>query len=135
MHHPSHLVGAAEPSDGDFRADLVEDLLGHALEQEGDLNSAIAEYKRALWFKPTQEQTHIFLGGALAKQKKHEQAAAHYLAALKLNPESAVAHNNLARVLQTQNRLDEAIEHYLAALKLDPGLAGWPSVRMGFSSI
>jgi tetratricopeptide (TPR) repeat protein len=83
----------------------------------------VAEYEKALWFKPMQEQTHIFLGIVLAKQKKYDEAITNYEAALKITPESAPAHNNLARILHTEGKYDEAITHYRAALEIDPKLA------------
>ena len=45
--------------------------LGNALDEQGKLDEAIAEYEKSLWFRPTQEQTHIFMGIALEKQKKY----------------------------------------------------------------
>ena len=80
------------------------------------------EYEKALWFKPTQEQTHIFLGIVLGKQKKYGEAITNYQAALVIDPDSAVAHNNLGRIYQTQGKLETAMEHYQTALEIDPKL-------------
>ncbi len=99
---------------------VAEVMLGVALEHEGDLDSALRQYEKALQMRPEFPQMHYDIANILAQQKKFDAAIGHYRSAIQLNPSYAEAHFNLAAVLEMNGTADEAIPEYEAALKIHP---------------
>jgi tetratricopeptide (TPR) repeat protein len=95
--------------------------LGNALQEQGELDEAIAHYERAIAFKPGYAEAHNNLGNGLKQQGKLGEATAHYQLAIALKPDYAEAHNNLGIALKEQGELDEAMVHYQRAVALKPG--------------
>jgi tetratricopeptide (TPR) repeat protein len=91
--------------------------LGNALAAHGEMDGAIAQYRKALALDPDSELAHNNLGLALARRGRAEAAIAEYRAALRSKPDYGEAHNNLGSVLADQGRLAEAVAEYRAALK------------------
>ncbi|MGD1910496.1 MAG: tetratricopeptide repeat protein [Rivularia sp. (in: cyanobacteria)] len=94
--------------------------LGTLSEQEGDLEAAIAYYKKALELKPDYGEVYYNLGNVFLRQSKLEIAIESYQQALKIKPEYPQAHNNLGNIFQLQGKLESAIESYQEALKSQP---------------
>ena len=113
---------------GYFRAALalrpktpaVHNFLGRALYLQGELESAAAEFHRAIGFDAGYADPHNGLGVVLEKQGKLDQAAAEYRTATGLDSKNVSAHTNLGNVLHAQGKLEEAIAEYRKAIALDP---------------
>jgi tetratricopeptide (TPR) repeat protein len=90
---------------------------GNALEAEGKLDEAIAQYAAVQRFMPANVDACVNLGIALTKKGELDGALAQLRRALELNPRDPAAHFNLASVLSRQGKYDEAIPHYHEALR------------------
>ncbi len=94
--------------------------LGVALDNEGDLNGAIAEFRDAIKTNPKLVEAYADLGEALTSEGNLDGAITEYHDALAINPDFFVAHCNLGVVLARKGDLDGAIEEYRKALRLNP---------------
>jgi tetratricopeptide (TPR) repeat protein len=128
---------------------LAHNNLGWELADRGQVDEAIAHFKRALEIKPdyelaqnnlglfsagrgqhraariyTLDQLHNNLGLSLAGRGKFDEAIAQYKQALEIKPDYAEAHNNLGAALAGSGQLNEAIAHYQKALEIDPNFVG-----------
>jgi protein O-GlcNAc transferase len=95
--------------------------LGNALRDRGQLDEAMAAYRRALELKPDYpeaQQSGRCTGRE--RQGRVDEAMAAYRRALELKPDYAEAHNNLGNALKERGQLDEAIAAYRRALELKP---------------
>jgi tetratricopeptide (TPR) repeat protein len=100
--------------------------LGTLLRRRGQLEPAIAAYRRSLELAPEEPQTHYNLANALTARGEVAAAVDHYRRALALDPGYGIAHLNLANRLQAQGEVGAALEHYRLALELLPGDARVP---------
>lgn len=94
--------------------------LGNALAAVGQMNAAVASYRRALALDPNLAAGHSNLGNALRNLGQLEAAVASYRQALALNPNFAEAHNNLGNALLDLGQPDGAVASYRRALALNP---------------
>jgi serine/threonine protein kinase/Flp pilus assembly protein TadD len=97
--------------------------LGLALRAGGQLDEAIACYRRAIALDPNFVAAHSNLGNALAELDQVDEGIACCRQAIALDPKSASAHYNLGTVLHGMGRLDEAIASFRRAVALDPKFA------------
>jgi tetratricopeptide (TPR) repeat protein len=97
--------------------------LGVALERDGELGAATAEFRAALRLRPTYANALSSLGFAMYKQGDPEGAIRYFRAALASEPWNDGAHTNLGVALGDQGKLDEAITHLTAALRTNPASA------------
>jgi len=97
--------------------------LGLALQDIGQLNSAVASYRRALKINPDDAEVCNNLGTALQDLGQLDAAVDNYCLALKLQPEYAVGYNNLGVAFQGLRRLDDALTCYHRALEINPDYA------------
>ena len=104
--------------------------LGVALEQQGKLDEALAEYREAERLAPKRYQAHNNLGNLLASMGKLKEALAEYHEAVRLNPELPVLHDGLGSVLAELGRFSEAMNEFTNAARLDPAYP-WPHFEMG----
>ncbi|TGG91860.1 MAG: tetratricopeptide repeat protein, partial [Aphanocapsa feldmannii 277cV] len=88
--------------------------------QQGDLEDAIASYKKALFIKPNYPRTLYNLGTALQEQGDLEGAIASYKKALSIKPNYPDALYNLGNALKGQGDLEGAIASYRKALIIRP---------------
>jgi hypothetical protein len=90
------------------------------LEQKGQYEAAISEWKKGLELSPNDPKAHVNLGFALDQVGRPDEAITHYQKALEIEPENPEAHMNLGIALAGTGKLDQAITHYQKALELDP---------------
>jgi Flp pilus assembly protein TadD len=107
-------------------ADLAEahHNLGVALEGQGKLGEARAEYERARELKPGLRQAAVNLGVVLEKQGDTRGAAAVYAQCVRDFPEDAVARERLALLYAASGQLDEAWRVAREALVREPRALG-----------
>ena len=89
----------------------------------GQLDEAVASYRRALEITPDFAEAHYNLGIALQEQGQIVRAMASYRHALKINPDYAEAHSTLGNALRDIGHLDAALDCYCRALELKPDIA------------
>ena len=94
--------------------------LGVALEAQGKLGEARAEYERARALKPSLRQSAVNLGVILEKQGDVTGASAVYAQCIRDFPEDAVARARLAALYRDSGQLDDAWRLAREALVRDP---------------
>jgi tetratricopeptide (TPR) repeat protein/SAM-dependent methyltransferase len=97
--------------------------IGTALQEQGKLDEAVANYQSALSLEPDHAGAHYNLGNARKSQGKLDEAIASYQKALFLKPDFALAHDALGITLLDQGRADEAATSCLKAVSLKPDYA------------
>jgi len=97
--------------------------MGILLQEEGDLEGAIAEYRAALRLKPGFAGAHTSLGIALYDKGDPEGAIAEFRMALSFEPGDAKTHANLGLALQAKGDLNGALAEIRTALRLEPDYA------------
>jgi tetratricopeptide (TPR) repeat protein len=102
---------------------LAHNNLGIAYARQGNIETAIDHYTKAVQIKPNLPRSHNNLGNAYARQGRMNEAIAHYTLALQIKPDFAGAHNNLGNVLAGQGKNEEAIFHFARAQQLQPDFA------------
>ncbi len=94
------------------------------LRDQGKLDEAIPEYRKATLLEPKLAGTHGDLGLALLAKGELDEALAECKKTIELVPQFAGAHTNLGMVLRKKGLVDEAIAEYQKAIELDPKAAG-----------
>jgi tetratricopeptide (TPR) repeat protein len=94
--------------------------LGNALDDQGKLAEAIAEFREAIRLQPNLTDVHINLGNALRGQGKPEEAIAEFREAIRLQPNHPWAHYNLGNALRAEGKLAQAIAEFREAIRLQP---------------
>jgi protein O-mannosyl-transferase len=113
--------------------------LASALNAQGRIDEAIAEYQTAIRIHPA-VVAYTSLGAAYQAKGLINEAIEQYQLALRLQPDDADTHTYLAIVYAESGALDNAIEHFRIAVKLQPDSAdaqyglgraylekGWPA--------
>jgi tetratricopeptide (TPR) repeat protein len=98
-------------------------LLGATYAALGQMDQAIASYRKALQSWPDYAEAHSNLGDALLGLGKTEEAAASYQKAVHLKPELAFAQTNLGAALIQLGDAEAAVSSLIKALEIDPRLA------------
>src|SRR5438477_6772165 len=99
---------------------MAEYNLGLALKNQGQLDEAIAHYRRAINIWPGYVEAHYNLGGAYIEKGETDEALAEYRRAIEIRPEEADSHNNYGSALRELNQFDQAESEYKRALSLRP---------------
>jgi tetratricopeptide (TPR) repeat protein len=94
--------------------------LGVALDRQGRLPEAVAEYQRALDRNPNHKEALNYLGVSLVRQGKLDQAAREFERLISTDPDNADAHTNLGAVFLTQKKESLAEREFRTALQLSP---------------
>ena len=94
--------------------------LGNALASRGQVDEAIAHYRRRWKSSPTTPTPTTTWAYALAGRGRFEEAIAHYRKALEIQPDYPDASYNLGIALAGCGQFDEAFVHLQPALKLRP---------------
>jgi tetratricopeptide (TPR) repeat protein len=99
------------------KRELALDLFERAYEHqmEGDLEAAIALYKRSLQVQPTAE-AHTFLGWTYSFQGRYADAIRECLKAIEADPEFGNPYNDIGAYLIEDGRHEEAIPYLRRAL-------------------
>lgn len=111
-------AGQADPSEAVQRNNL-----GATLLQQGKLDEAIAQLRKAVELDPKYAGAHLNLAYAYDRQGQAEEAIAQYRKVIELTPENVYAHNNLGVLYDKQGRYKEAIEAFERTLEIDPSNA------------
>jgi protein O-mannosyl-transferase len=99
---------------------MAEYNLGLALKNQGQLDEAIAHYRRAVNIWPDYVEAHYNLGGAYIEKGNIDEALAEYRRAIEIRPDDADSHNNYGSALRRLNQFDQAENEYRRALSLHP---------------
>jgi tetratricopeptide (TPR) repeat protein len=101
--------------------------MGVAFKGKGDLQGAIANYRRGLKLMPNDTTLHSALGDALWNVSDWDGALASYRRALELDPENAYSHNSAAWRFANRTDADgkflqaeQAVEWARKATELEP---------------
>jgi tetratricopeptide (TPR) repeat protein len=100
---------------------LAHDYLGRALQAEGRLDEAIAQYRASIRLHPRFASAHVNLGNALEASGDSAGALESYRQATQHAPELAEAWVNLGAALGRAARYEEAATALARALELAPG--------------
>jgi len=113
-----------ESSDGqDSSVALAELRLGLGAMEEGEYETALGHYRRALESAGVGEirfQAHLGMGSAYAATDRLDDAAAAYRAALKIKPNNPATLYSLGLVTKDQGRYEEAAPLFANAAVRDP---------------
>jgi tetratricopeptide (TPR) repeat protein len=99
---------------------MAEYNLGLALKNQGQLDQAIAHYRRAVNIWPDYVEAHYNLGGAYIEKGEFDEALAEYRRAIEIRPDEADSHNNYGSALRELKQFDQAETEYKRALSLRP---------------
>jgi len=92
--------------------------LGSALKEQGQIDAAMAQYRKVLEIKPEHAEAYNNLGISLVEQGQIDAAIDHYQKALQIKPDYAEAHNNFGMALAGQGQIDAAMIHFRKALEI-----------------
>src|ERR1039458_5973038 len=93
--------------------------LGNALQQAGQINEAMEQYREVLRLDPNQEHANLDLGVALAMTGQLQEATNCFARALRNRPDWSGTHLNLGRALFELGDFSGALTHYAEAVRLD----------------
>jgi serine/threonine-protein kinase len=93
--------------------------LGFALEDNEDLEGALAAHERAAAIAPDDPWYHLHRGNVLRKQLKLPQALAAFDKALQFSPQFGRAYEGIGDVLGDEGKWPEATQAYRKALEAD----------------
>lgn len=108
----------AEPTAAELY--LEEIRLGSVFAVRGELEAALASYKRAIKLRDDDPDAYFGYANILLRMKKPKEAALNYTKALEFEPKNATYHNNLAWALMEAGSLEKALKTVLKALEFDP---------------
>jgi superkiller protein 3 len=99
--------------------------LGNALQHQGKLEEAVAEFRTAIRLRPDLVGANHNLGVALDERGKTQEALVAFREAIRLDPDNGAVHNSLALVLahfpdRSRRDYDEALVHAKRAVALGP---------------
>ncbi|HUB87995.1 MAG TPA: tetratricopeptide repeat protein [Verrucomicrobiae bacterium] len=103
---------------------------GVALEDEGQVSQALAQYREAARISPDSVKAHYNVGNALDKLGQPQEALPEHLLAVKLDPNSPLMHEGAGDVLEELGRFNEAMNQFEQATQLDATYP-WAYFQMG----
>lgn len=110
----------APPPTGDAAGAEAHRKKGVLLNEQGQYDAAIREFRAALRLQPSLARGHLGLGYALQGKGNLDKAVTEYRAAIQLQPDDADAYMNLGTALQAKGDLQGAIAEYRTALQYQP---------------
>ena len=99
---------------------LANNNMGTILLNDGQIDSAMAYFNKALQSNPDLWLAHINLGTAYARLGQVEKAIFHYTESIRIHPNTDEAYFNLGNIFADQNRLDQSVAYYTLALDINP---------------
>lgn len=91
-----------------------------ALEEQGQIEEALAHLQNATRLDPRLASAHNNLGRLLVAKGQRDDAAAEFERALALDPRFVQAHRSYGQLLLAESQLDRAASHFEAAIEIDP---------------
>jgi tetratricopeptide (TPR) repeat protein len=88
---------------------------------QGQVDQAIAEYRRAIQVAPKAASPHVALGDILLAKGQPDDAIGEFRTAITINPKYAWAHYDLGNALRVKGQPEEAAEASRRCLSLLPG--------------
>jgi serine/threonine protein kinase/Tfp pilus assembly protein PilF len=104
--------------------------LGSVLQEKGQLDAAIVEFRVALQLKKDYADAHNNLGIVLGKKGLLDAEIEEYQEAIKIKNDDAEFHYNLGVALGKKGLLDAEIEEYQEAVRLKEDFA-WAHLQLG----
>ena len=95
-------------------------IAGDEASQGGNVERALAAYRKAIEIDPQSALAHYKLGAFLGQRRADEEAMVYLRKAVTLDPDYRDAHFNLATALSRLGRLDEALHHFDQVLASNP---------------
>ena len=102
---------------------LAHNNLGNFLFERGQVDEAMAHYKKALEIQPDYPMAHYNLGGVFRQKGQVDEAIVEFQKALQIQPQYSMAHYNLGEAFRQKGQVDEAIIHYEKAVEIRPEYA------------
>jgi tetratricopeptide (TPR) repeat protein len=99
---------------------ILEDKIGIAWHQLGDLNAALKSYQRASKLDPKYADALNNIGTIYYAAKRYGRAISTYRKALTIAPESAPVWSNLGTAYYARRKFAEMADAYAKALSIDP---------------
>ena len=97
--------------------------LGFAAASSGDMETAIAHFRKALELRPGYYEAHANVGTALLRLDRTREAISEFEKALDLRPDLPDVHYNLGTALAQTGQVREAIPHFRKAIEINPHFA------------
>ena len=97
--------------------------LGYILQQSGDDEGAIKQYKRALEINKENEFIHNSMASIYRKNREFTSAKIHLKASLDIDPQNPITYYNYGNLLVDTESFEEATEMYERAIELNPDFA------------
>lgn len=102
---------------------MAHDNLGNALSDDGEVDEAIMEHRKALALRPDSAEACSDLANALLQNGQVDEAIANYKKSLTIDPRDQTTHYNLGNVLLHQTtQLDDAIFHLERCVEIERSL-------------
>jgi protein O-mannosyl-transferase len=112
---------------------LAHDCFGEGLLEQGQLDEALKEFKKALSLQPdvptetldtgvrnAKANTHNNIGAAYGMKRMTDEAIEHFAIAVQLNPGFDRAYFNLGNALMHKGLIDQALKSFKMAVRLSP---------------
>ena len=94
--------------------------VGQALLEQGKVEDAAIEFKKAIKRDPNSAEAHFCLGNAAVKQQKPEEAVKHYRKAIEINAKFVEAYKRLSETFIEMGAPDSYFEKKYNAIEEDP---------------
>ena len=116
---------AAAPTSGIFQHTVSEAFFRLAYDAfaAGEIDVAIAGYRRALEIRADYADAHYKLGTALSRKGRLTEAIEHLQEAVRLAPNRSEIRGNLAAALFDQGQVQESISEFREAVRIAPRFA------------
>lgn len=99
---------------------IAHNNFGFVLAERGQLDDAMAHYRRAVKINPLYDEAHYNLANALSRRGELDEAVVHYLEAVASRPDDCEIHNNLGLALAASGKVDDAAGHFRRAFEIRP---------------
>jgi tetratricopeptide (TPR) repeat protein len=99
---------------------ILEDKVGIAWHQLGDMGAALKSYQRAVKYDSKYADAINNIGTVYYAQKRYRRAVNEYKHALSIKPDAAAVWSNLGTAQYSRRQFEAMAESYAKALELDP---------------
>src|SRR4029077_4506824 len=96
--------------------------LGNVLAKQGNVDSAIEQYRIAAKIRADDADTRAGLGVMLMQKNQLDDAAEEFLKANRIQPTNTVANYQLALIYQSRKEIQKAIEYYHKTIQAQPDM-------------